>query len=381
MNKSTFLLLAVAIPFLTISAGCAIQNANNPTSTVATVATSTAQTASFSIKELGITFNIPAIYKGDFSYQIKQVNPNGLVAYVYSKSVMAKDGNCGAGSLGAISKNKKVYTPAGEERSPVAGVDIKVGDEYVTIDSPQSFCTEDKNLRQAVSDRADALHRAITTVTLMATVDYFVPKDIPNYIGAAVAYAQTGEGADPALTLVYVKRTTVTNSTEDPMRTAVQAAVALLPTAGGPPHANVSYLKIVGNTAYIALDIDNDMWAGGSAVLAAIRPIMVKNLLQFSNIKNVIFGQAPLATTLPTICTDQTEGTPVITSLSSYTGPVGTKLEIRGCNFAGFEADTNAWIENSQGVKGILYAETGGSSSNLLIITLKSPLCQNGEPA
>jgi hypothetical protein len=74
-------------------------------------------------------------------------------------------------------------------------------------------------------------------------------------------------------------------------------------------------------------------------------------------------------------CIDNPEGDPVITSLSSYSGPVGTKLEIRGCNFSGFEGDKNAWIENAQGIKGILYGESG-STSKLLKVTLKSPLCQ-----
>lgn len=78
---------------------------------------------------------------------------------------------------------------------------------------------------------------------------------------------------------------------------------------------------------------------------------------------------------LPTTCKDEQGGTPVITSLSSYSGSVGTKLEINGCNFAGFEGDKNAWIHNEKGEKGILYGEAG-SSSKLLKVTLKSPLCQ-----
>ena len=80
-------------------------------------------------------------------------------------------------------------------------------------------------------------------------------------------------------------------------------------------------------------------------------------------------------TSLPTSCTDEVEGAPVITSISTNSGSVGTSLEIHGCNFAGFEGDKNAWIENSEGVKGILYSESG-STANLLKITLKSPLCQ-----
>jgi hypothetical protein len=78
---------------------------------------------------------------------------------------------------------------------------------------------------------------------------------------------------------------------------------------------------------------------------------------------------------LPTSCTDEQEGTPVITSLSSYSGSVGTKVELRGCNFAGFEGDKNAWIENSAGVKGFLQGSPS-STSKLIVVTLQSPLCQ-----
>src|SRR3989344_1899368 len=81
---------------------------------------------------------------------------------------------------------------------------------------------------------------------------------------------------------------------------------------------------------------------------------------------------------LPTTCTDASPGdeaVPVITSLSIYSGSVGTSVEIRGCNFAGFEGDKNAWIMNSQGSEGILYGEEG-STSKLIKITLKPSLCQ-----
>lgn len=84
--------------------------------------------------------------------------------------------------------------------------------------------------------------------------------------------------------------------------------------------------------------------------------------------------RTPQATSLPTSCIDQPETKAVITSLSRDSGPVGTNLELRGCNFAGFESDTNAWIENSQGVKGILYGEKG-SNAKMMKVTLKSQLC------
>jgi len=79
--------------------------------------------------------------------------------------------------------------------------------------------------------------------------------------------------------------------------------------------------------------------------------------------------------TQPLICIDEPEGKPVITSLSIVSGAVGSKLEIKGCNFTGFEGDKIAWIQNSNGVVGLLRGEEG-STSKLLKVTLKSSLCQ-----
>jgi hypothetical protein len=81
------------------------------------------------------------------------------------------------------------------------------------------------------------------------------------------------------------------------------------------------------------------------------------------------------AENLPATCVSEEDGDPVITSLSAYSGPVGTKLEIKGCNFSGFEGDLTAWIENSDGISGILYGENGSDDSKL-VFTLKPALCQ-----
>lgn len=87
------------------------------------------------------------------------------------------------------------------------------------------------------------------------------------------------------------------------------------------------------------------------------------------------FKLASIVSGLPTICRDEQEGIPVITSLSSYSGSIGNQVELNGCNFAGFEGDKNVWIENSQGIKGILYGEAS-STSKLIKVVLKSPICQ-----
>ena len=73
-----------------------------------------------------------------------------------------------------------------------------------------------------------------------------------------------------------------------------------------------------------------------------------------------------------------TQPAPVITSINPSSGPIGTIIELKGNNLAGFESDLNVWIENSHGVKGILYSEPG-STSKLMNVVLKSQACQTDE--
>ncbi len=109
-------------------------------------------------------------------------------------------------------------------------------------------------------------------------------------------------------------------------------------------------------------------------ILVIISVVILAGALGSAVFVNRIDGNPP--STLPAECKDEEEGMPVITSLSGYSGSVGAKIEIKGCNFSGFEGDKNAWIENSQGIKGILYGEEG-STSKTIKVTLASPLCQN----
>ena len=49
-----------------------------------------------------------------------------------------------------------------------------------------------------------------------------------------------------------------------------------------------------------------------------------------------------------------TQLTPVITSINPSSGPIGTIIELKGNNLAGFEGELDAWIENSNGEKAFL---------------------------
>lgn len=84
---------------------------------------------------------------------------------------------------------------------------------------------------------------------------------------------------------------------------------------------------------------------------------------------------------LPTSCKSEPEGTPVITSLSSISGAIGTILEIRGCNLSGFEGDLDVYFERADGQK-IMLTDNFGSYSktadSLIMVVVKEP-CQQGE--
>jgi hypothetical protein len=70
---------------------------------------------------------------------------------------------------------------------------------------------------------------------------------------------------------------------------------------------------------------------------------------------------------------------PVITSITPSSGPVGTTIEIQGCNFLGFEGDKEIWFTNSRGEKGFLNGqmdEATRSSNTVARVTLQQELCK-----
>ncbi|OGG83493.1 hypothetical protein A3A42_04710 [Candidatus Kaiserbacteria bacterium RIFCSPLOWO2_01_FULL_55_25] len=71
---------------------------------------------------------------------------------------------------------------------------------------------------------------------------------------------------------------------------------------------------------------------------------------------------------------------PVISSITPSSGPVGTTIEIQGCNFLGFEGDKILWFTNSGGVKGVIHGESDAGTRTLntvMRVTLPQTLCQS----
>lgn len=84
---------------------------------------------------------------------------------------------------------------------------------------------------------------------------------------------------------------------------------------------------------------------------------------------------APLS--LPATCKDEPDEAPVITSISPVSGPIGTEVEIKGCNLSGFESDLDVVFERSDGAKIPLYGGTSVYGGKLIRIKVQS-YCESG---
>ena len=125
-----------------------------------------------------------------------------------------------------------------------------------------------------------------------STITIMVPENYDLYTKEMTDFAQVG-GKNPLETTEFVKKSLKIPYTDDLIKASAQAAAREIAPGGGPPKASIAYLKIKQGIAYVLLDIDIDGWAGVSVSLAIIHPLVEKTLLQFSQIKKVVFDYTP----------------------------------------------------------------------------------------
>lgn len=79
----------------------------------------------------------------------------------------------------------------------------------------------------------------------------------------------------------------------------------------------------------------------------------------------------------PSVPVETSDGIPVphIDSVTPNKARVGDKIEIRGTHFSGFEGDKYAWIENAQGVKGVIYSDYRVATDSFIPFTLEAKYC------
>ncbi len=85
------------------------------------------------------------------------------------------------------------------------------------------------------------------------------------------------------------------------------------------------------------------------------------------------------------ILTSCRSGKPTITSISPTFGPIGTEVEIRGCNFAGFEGDLDAGFIRNDDAAIPLYGgtwcrscEEGEDKDGMFMKVTVHPYCESG---
>jgi len=122
-------------------------------------------------------------------------------------------------------------------------------------------------------------------------VTIMIPADLDAYRTAEVAHVQ--EGTPLPSSIQFIATSSIPNTlSSDPLRNAAEAAAEYIPTQAG-TSSLVVYFKVVNGTAYVVLSMDIDGWAGVSAAIAQVHPIVEKTLLAQPGITAVKFGPAP----------------------------------------------------------------------------------------
>ena len=113
-----------------------------------------------------------------------------------------------------------------------------------------------------------------------------LPKDISDYRHAMAEFSQIG-GENPLNSMTFVsqciKKTSFKELAE---RSAKEILLPNYKSAG-----QVTHFRIKKNVAYVELDAHTDGWPGVSASLAAVDPIIKRNLFLNSKVENVIVGE------------------------------------------------------------------------------------------
>ncbi|MGF1907372.1 hypothetical protein [Aliivibrio salmonicida] len=125
-----------------------------------------------------------------------------------------------------------------------------------------------------------------TTAEVCSANQYLLslPQDIDTYRHDMAIYTQQG-GELPLHSVVFDNTCIDATSLKDLTQRSAQAILADNFKEAG----QVTHFKIKNNVAYVELQANNDGWPGVNATLAAVNPIIRRNLLLNSQIENVIF--------------------------------------------------------------------------------------------
>ncbi len=113
-----------------------------------------------------------------------------------------------------------------------------------------------------------------------------LPEDIYAYRHAMAEFSQIG-GTNPLQSTSYKNKCIPKTSFKDLSQTSAQEIFdATYKDAG-----RVTHFRIKNNIAYVELKANTEGWAGVSASLAAVNPIIKRNLFLNSKVEEVIVGE------------------------------------------------------------------------------------------
>lgn len=134
------------------------------------------------------------------------------------------------------------------------------------------------------------------SLSATSSVTIVVPDNDSLYKARMTGFVQEG-GEDPVLQTTFIKKEVTVPYTTNIMKASAQAAAEdIYPSsvsAGGPGVDSVAYFRIRSDTAFILLGMDIDGWAGVSVAKAIVHPVVERTLLQFPEIKQVVFDSIP----------------------------------------------------------------------------------------
>jgi hypothetical protein len=100
-------------------------------------------------------------------------------------------------------------------------------------------------------------------------------------------------GEDPLPTVQFIQKEIQVAAPVDIFPASARAAAeAIYPSsssAGGPRVDSVVYFRIQDSTAYILMGMNVEPWAGVSVALSIVRPVVEKTLLQYPQIRQVVW--------------------------------------------------------------------------------------------
>lgn len=129
-----------------------------------------------------------------------------------------------------------------------------------------------------------------------STLTVAVPKDFDQYQTEADAWASTaGPPAHFAPRSPFIQERLTVLHVNDVVYASAEAAAEKASVLSQAP-VHILNFAIRGSTAYVDLSLNElqDHWAGFSITLAKVEALVEQDLLQFSNIHNVVFGWPPV---------------------------------------------------------------------------------------